>query len=277
MSIIHVNVLKVFWLLSVFSVLIFFAGTEEHHRSGILSALQRSLSKEYKVVHDGSMMTKCKHGTSSNLGLALVKYGSNFKESAVKGSCSFCSTDSLLLENTCAQSAEESSADGGEGTSMAIVPVQKLEGASSSISLLMKELPELKSGWSFLRRFMSSHRKAFDRPSLRQISVVQWEMQLPSRSCLSISDSDEMKSCFRCNQGQYSELNKENGAIVPVGNETVSCPSSPSASTRSLPEELEGLHEKYSATCRLFQYEELVLATSKFKPGLFLSLSLTNL
>lgn len=233
-------------------------GTEEHHRNSILCSLQKS-SEERKIGHGSNLMVTCKHNSSAHSELALIKFGSDFKDSTTKkDTCSICSRYSLLLENTCKQTVEKSYADGGKDNSMAIVPVQKLEGESSSKSLLMRKLPELRPGWSLHRRAISSYQEAFDSPSVKQITV--------NKNCLSVSSSDAIQGCLHYNHVQSSELNGENGAIVPVDKEIWSPPLSPSSTRRSLPEELEGLHDMYSATCRLFQYEELLLATSKFKP-----------
>nr|KAJ0223150.1 hypothetical protein LSAT_V11C200059590 [Lactuca sativa] len=78
--------------------------------------------------------------------------------------------------------------------------------------------------------------------------MVQWAMRLPSRHCFEITNSDSQ------NYDQNDGI-PENGAIVCVDHDSI-----------LLPKELEGLHEKYSATCRLFQYRELLSATSNFKP-----------
>ncbi|KAK2981328.1 hypothetical protein RJ640_017004, partial [Escallonia rubra] len=199
-------------------------------------------------------------GTTGNLELALLKAGPDCRETVLKQNCSICS-DSVLPENTCAKHIEEYSENGDEDNSMAIVPVQQLEAASSSISLLIRELPELRPGWPLLHRAISSNKS-----SGRKISVVQWAMRLPSRPCLSIASSEETQSSYDAENDQSSELDGETGAIVPVGNENAYAPSSPSSSLRSLPKELEGLHEKYSATCRLFEYQELLSATLNFKP-----------
>ncbi|KAK1361423.1 putative receptor-like serine/threonine-protein kinase [Heracleum sosnowskyi] len=225
-------------------------GTEEHRRNNILCSLQKSSSEECRIGNE------CKHNSSAHSELALIKFGFDFKESTTKkDACSICSRYSLLLENACEQKVEKSDAD---DNSMAIVPVQKLEGASNSKVLLMRKLPELRPGWSLHRRAISSYQEAFDSPSVKQISV--------NKNCLSVSSSDASQGCHHYNHVQSPELNGETGAIVPVDKDMWSPPSSPSSTRRSLPEELEGLHEMYSATCRLFQYEELVLATSKFKP-----------
>ncbi|KAK2981473.1 hypothetical protein RJ640_017003 [Escallonia rubra] len=237
--------------------------TENHHRNGLLSAIQRSLSKNQKVLNDGNEGKPTAihyQGTTGNLELALLKAGPDCRETVLKQNCSICS-DSVLPENTCAKHIEEYSENGDEDNSMAIVPVQQLEAASSSISLLIRELPELRPGWPLLHRAISSNKS-----SGRKISVVQWAMRLPSRPCLSIASSEETQSSYDAENDQSSELDGETGAIVPVGNENAYAPSSPSSSLRSLPKELEGLHEKYSATCRLFEYQELLSATLNFKP-----------
>ncbi|CAK9177578.1 unnamed protein product [Ilex paraguariensis] len=244
-------------------------GTEDQRRNGLLNAIQRSLSKNAKVPNDDSVLKPraiCDLGSSGNLEL-LVKAGSDCTESALKQNCSICSGDSVFSVNSCAQSTNKSSANDDEDNSMAIVPVQKLEAASSSISLLIRELPELKPGWPLLRRAIVSNRQASDCSSVRQVSVVQWAMRLPSRNCLQITNSDQVQSSCDGHPDQSSELDGENGAIVPVGNETVSSPSSPNSTSGTLPTELEGLHEKYSATCRLFKYRELLSATLNFMPG----------
>lgn len=248
---------------------VFSTGAEEHHRNGILSALQSSVVKEHEILLAGSLansMLKCKHDTST--GQNLPKFGSDQNESV--SNCSICSPDCRSVDNTSALLTEDSSADGDECNSMAIVPVQKPEVSSRSLSLSRRGSPEQKPGWPLLCRAISTNwetgRTMF--PFVRQISVVQWAMRLPSRSCSSSFDSSDKQNYFQCDEGQFSELNGENGAIVPVGNRALNSPSSPSSTTKSLPEELEGLYEKYSATCRLFQYNELLSATSKFSPGL---------
>lgn len=247
-------------LLGALFLVCFSTGTEEHRRNSTLCSLQKS-SSECKIGNDSNLGLTCKHNSSVHSDLALIKFGSDFKESTTKkDTCSICSRYSLLSENACEQTVDNSDAS---DNSMAIVPVQKLEGASNSKVLLMRKLPELRPGWSLHRRAISSYQEAFDSPSVKQISV--------NKNCLSVSSSDTSQGCQHYNHVQYSELNAETGAIVPVDKEMWSPPSSPSSRRRSLPEELEGLHEMYSATCRLFQYEELVLATSKFKPGILQS------
>uniref|UniRef100_A0A5B7BMW9 Protein kinase domain-containing protein n=1 Tax=Davidia involucrata TaxID=16924 RepID=A0A5B7BMW9_DAVIN len=245
-------------------------GIEDHHWNGLLSAIQRKLGKNSKILNDGNgdmkPVTTCDQGTCGNLELALVKASSDCAETALKQNCSICSPDSVVPDNSCAQSLESSS-NGDEDCSMAIVPVQKLEAASSSISLLIRELPELRPGWPLLRRAILSNQQSSGRSSGRQISVVQWTLRLPGRHCLPIANSDQKESSCDGDEDRSSNLDGESGAIVPVGTETVIAPDSLDHSLSSLPKELEGLHEKYTATCRLFQYQELKSATLNFMPG----------
>lgn len=233
--------------------------TEDHHRNGFLGAIQRKLSKNSKILND-SNESKPDQISFGNFDLALAKSGSDRLENAVKRSCSICSPESNYANNTCTQQKEDDDVD----NSMALVPVQQPEAASSSISLLIKELPEPRPGWPLLRRAIVSNRKAL----VRKISVVEWAMRLPNRRILQITNSDEKESGGDC-EDRSCELDGESGAIVIVGNETGSVCFSPSYSSTSLPKELDGLHEKYAATCRLFKYQELLSATSNFKPGLF--------
>ena len=148
---------------------------------------------------------------------------------------------------------------------MAVVPLQKIEVASSSISMLMRELPEVRPGWPLLRRAILSNKRNSNNSSVRQISVVQWALRLPSRHFLSIDSNEKGRVCDH-DKDQSPKIDGECGAIVPVGNETLPAPASSDGISKALPKELEGLHEKYSATCRLFKYEELVSATSYFIP-----------
>ncbi|XP_074371239.1 protein kinase STUNTED-like isoform X2 [Apium graveolens] len=244
-------------------------GVEENHRNNILSALQCSSSKECNVLPDANLahpVLKCEDIICANLGQTQLKHGYDHMERV--RNCSFCLPDCHSVKNACAPSMDDSSANIDEYNSMAIVPVGKPDDSFKSQSLSKNDSSELKAGWPLLFRAVSTHWDTgrSSSPSGSQISVVQWAMRLPSRSCASSFDSSERQGYFHCDEGQFSELNGENGAIVPVGNGIQIAPSSPSTATRSLPEELDGLHEKYSATCRLFQYNELLSATSQFVP-----------
>ncbi|WRX29917.1 Protein kinase domain - like 10 [Theobroma cacao] len=250
-------------------------GSEDHKRNSLLNAIQRTmtLNKNSRVLSEGNANAETNLNSDEtndkNLEQALSKARSGSLESDPKKNCSICgSGNKLLLHNSCHQSAKESSADDANdgNQSLAIVPVQKAEATSSSISMLIKQLPEIRPGWPLLRRAVLSdlQQQVPDRSSLRQISVVQWVMRLPSRRTLFLANSDQKQE--GCTQSEYksSSFDGESGAIVPVGTENVIAPPSPDQNSRNLPKELEGLHEKYSATCRLFKYQELVSATSNF-------------
>ncbi|XP_022749060.1 probable receptor-like serine/threonine-protein kinase At5g57670 [Durio zibethinus] len=250
-------------------------GSEDQKRNSLLDAIQRTmaLNKNSKLLSEGNANAETNLNTDEtnykNLEQALLKASSGSLESALKQNCSVCgSREKLVLHNSCYQSAQESSGtDANDGDkSLAIIPVQETEAPSCSISMLIKQLPEIRPGWPLLRRAVLSdrQRQVPDRSSLRQISVVQWVMRLPSRGTLYMDNSEQKQE--GCYQSEYksSNFDGESGAIVPVGVENFIAQRSPDHNSINLPKELEGLHEKYSATCRLFKYQELLSAASNF-------------
>ena len=165
--------------------------TEDHHRNGLLRMIQGTLKKNTKVLNEGNASVSLKerfdNGTYQELEEGLAKAALDSRESAMTEKCSICESNSDLPDNCGEQSAEDSSNDGVEDKSLAIVPVQKEEAASSSISVLKKELPESKPGWPLLRRSILPDKKESERSLVRQISVVQWALRLPSRKYLYIT------------------------------------------------------------------------------------------
>ncbi|KAF3955590.1 hypothetical protein CMV_019202 [Castanea mollissima] len=244
-------------------------GTEDHHRNGLLRMIQGTLKKNTnKVLNEGNASVSLKerfdNGTYQELEEGLAKAALDSRESAMTEKCSICESNSDLPDNCGEQSAEDASNDGVEDNSLAIVPAQKQEAASSSISVLIKELPESKPGWPLLRRSILPDKKESERSLVRQISVVQWALRLPSRKYLYITNSDhKQNNCDQC-EDQSSTLDSESGAIVPVDTKTLTAPPSPEHNSSSIPKELDGLHEKHSSSCRLFKYPELLSATSNF-------------
>ncbi|KAG6388640.1 hypothetical protein SASPL_150072 [Salvia splendens] len=234
---------------------------EHNRRNGLLSALQRSFNKNIKVLNEG--------GDPIKPMLLTWGEGGCGKTDSVEQKCSICTPDSVTWHESCREAGEVPPRDEGErdmDSSLAIVPVKEQEVASGSVSLLLKGLSEVKPGWPLLRHAMVRDTSSSQIQQVRQISVVQWAMRLPSRYGLFIENSTR-KDSDSSNHDQDHQLDGESGAIVPVGNESVSVPSSPDCLSRPLPEELKGLHEKYSATCRLFKFRELELATSNFRKG----------
>ena len=166
--------------------------------------------------------------------------------------------ESILQDSSCYQAADQESYFGDDGdsekNSLAMVPVKATDAGSSMKTLHDREVTALKPGWPLLhRKISSSERKVSERSLFRRISVVQWAMQLPSRN-------------LSFDKDQFLGLDSKSGALVPV-NADIGTIASPERKSMSFPKELEGLHEKYSSTCRLFNYQELVSATSNFLPG----------
>ncbi|XP_044479294.1 probable receptor-like serine/threonine-protein kinase At5g57670 isoform X1 [Mangifera indica] len=220
-------------------------GTEDNRRNCMLDVIHRSISltkhagrlKNSQVVTDDAPNSAHKSvndtGSMMNLERALVKAGSDCLESAGKQKCPICGPAKVLPEDSYKPCEEDLCGNGGdcEGESLAIVPVQKAESPSASITLLIRQLPEARPGWPLLRQTVLTEKQAPGRSSLEKISVVQWALRLPSRQPALVTDSD------------HKQTNKN---------------------STKLPNELEGLHEKYSATCRPFKYQELLSATSNF-------------
>lgn len=241
---------------------------EHHHKNRLINVIQRTLTKNSsRVLNDSTGLratNSCRQGGYQTLGEALLKAASASAENSLKQNCSVCSPDCPLPDNSCTQAHEEPSNNNRDDNSMAIVPVQRQESGSSSITLLIKDLPEVRPGWPLLHRAILSNRQAADTSSIRKLSVVQWALCLPTRHLLCIEDADRKDLHSAADESQDPSLDEESGAIVPVNHETTSSKSSPENPPRTLPRELDGLHEKYSATCRLFKFQELLLATSSF-------------
>ncbi|KAF6167124.1 hypothetical protein GIB67_029762 [Kingdonia uniflora] len=262
-------------------------GADDHHwqPKNLLHVISRTLSKNSRL---------------SSSGVKLLKSGPN---------CSVYAPDSVLSKTHCAKSGNESSWNGGEDNSLALVPLRNEEGVSSSSSILIRNSSELRPGWPLLRQAFLPL-QTVEKSSFKKISVVQWALQLPSRCSSSALVHPDQKRII-CNfpspklDGESGaivpvgitttsppsspkldeesgaivsiritttsppsspKLDGKTGAIVPVGITTTSPPSSPEHGLKRLPEELEHLHEKYSSSCRLFSYQELMSATSNFMP-----------
>ncbi|XP_022939108.1 uncharacterized protein LOC111445110 isoform X1 [Cucurbita moschata] len=269
---------KDFWVLAVHNGKVMFEregcsvaaigdcqGKDEQRQSNLLCAVYGSSGSPHKVQRGESFASLLARdggnlgiGKDSDQGLAkAIIVGTD------KQNCSICGSESTSVE----QSADISSCDGDKhDESLAIVPVHNAEVALSSITNLIKQLPEVKPGWPLLRHVdqsgQSDRQRSSDRSMAKKISVVQWAMRLPSRSPPYPAALD-----YKTNASdQYLGLDGENGAMVLVGSEPVTSLLSPESCSETSPKELEGFHEKYSSTCRLFTYHELVTATSNFLP-----------
>jgi hypothetical protein len=234
----------------------------------LLSVVHRTISSEKKSreLNESSANGGSKDDQDSDqiLEKALMKARSNSLESIMKENCSVCGSATIFADDSSNESAEASSSDnGGDDKSLALVPVPRLEEPTSSVSTLIRQVPELKPGWPLLCRAVLPDQKESNISLVRQVCVVQWE-----QLSLSTVNSDHKQDGSDKGEDKFN-LDGESGAIVAVGMETATAPHTPHHNSRSPPKELEGLHEKYSATCRLFQYQELLSATSNFLAGLF--------
>ncbi|XP_077224745.1 protein kinase STUNTED-like isoform X2 [Tasmannia lanceolata] len=239
--------------------------------TSLFSVIHRTLSKNFKVPNsgfnedskNGKKNGQDQHdpGVDSSHSLSVeewsdcgaVAVGSNPSCYSLRQNCSVCASNMEEAPCSDARDTEE-----GNGDSLAMVPVQTLEGASSSISLLIRELPELRPGWPLICRSISPDRQASERSTVSQISVVQWAMRMPVHLDHKPMEMEDVVT-------DRPNLDGESGAIVVVGDA-----DSPGSipihddEVKHIPKELKSLHDKYSSTCRLFSYRELLSATSNF-------------
>lgn len=250
------------------------AGKSDNLRpNSLLNVFHRSISKNSKVLNDSDFAVSPKStGNASGaetLEQVLLKASDDVKETIVKHDCSFCASTTRQADNSRDNASEETSSNHDEENSLAIIPLQTDEATSGSVSPQSREMPAQQPGWPLLRCAILADRQTSDHSSGREISVVQWVMRLPSRHFLFSSITSEQKQgSLTKGEQEASSLDEESGALVLVGNETQRT-HPPDESPSSLPKELEGLHEKYSSTCRLFTYDELQAATTFFLAGAF--------
>ncbi|KAF5182931.1 Receptor-like kinase lip2 [Thalictrum thalictroides] len=261
------------------------ARIDDKRPTSLLFAIHRTLSRNSRVLSDAALLVDIEKKSHKTFGEELLRTHLDCLESASKQNSSSHKTfGEILLRNDldccenaltqncsictqnahCADQGEESSVDGSGDDSLALVPVQTEESDFSSASFCVSKYVDLKPGWPLLRQATCL------RDSMRKVSVVQWAMQLPNRhSSLVVFNPDPKQNI--CEQKEHiyhlPSLYGESGAIVPIGSNFSSPQSSFDEALNGLPEELECLHEKYSSTCRLFSYQELVSATSNFMPG----------
>lgn len=161
---------------------------------------------------------------------------------------------------------EEFPEDGNMENSLALVPVQNNETLSRSNSLVVREMSGSKLGWALLRRVLLLKQQHSEKSSGKKPSLIRRVLKIPSRQTSSVVYPDRKNNHSVTHDGHHSStLDGESGAIVPVGHK-VSFPLSPYS---SFSKDLDDLTERYSSTCRLFSYKELVLLTSNFLPGMY--------
>ncbi|KAL9265716.1 kinase STUNTED-like protein [Drosera capensis] len=229
-------------------------GKNDQQSNSMQSILGQPFS-DCKNVNSTSSMRNL--ATSKTTGLSLVKAHVSCTDNTWKQKCSICSPDS---SSSCYSSVVQTKlleySNDHKNNSLAMVPIQNLEPASSPVSVLLKQLPEPRPGWPLLRRAIVSGRADLDPCTQRQTSVIQWAMQLPSRNL-------PMSPTSTCSNDQQGH----DPSKVTVRSKSALQHSISSDKSNSLPPELEDLRVKFLPICRLFQYQELQVATSNFAPG----------
>lgn len=153
----------------------------------------------------------------------------------------------LLSENSCSRLSLSGEVD----DSMALVPYQSHAVTASN------------SGWALLRRVLLHNRKSSPL-SGKMSSVIQWIFKLQNRQELEVIYPDHDQNISANDKCQSTDLEKQNGAVVPLGDCTSIAINT--SKWETLPKELEGLSAKYSSRCRLFSFQEMQTATSNFSP-----------
>ncbi|XP_057495381.1 protein kinase STUNTED-like isoform X2 [Actinidia eriantha] len=115
--------------------------------------------------------------------------------------------------------------------------------------------PEANPGWALLRWVFLPNQKRSDKSSLKK-SIMKGVLKLPRRQSLAAVFPDHRRN--------KSDRN-EDDSLISFSDIALS-PSSPGYCLKSHSKELKELAEKYSSACRLFSYQELLHATSNFKP-----------
>lgn len=172
---------------------------------------------------------------SPNVAIEAAKIGNTFSPARTSSRWTRTNRTSSL------QSPESLCVD----NSLALVPVPTNKTDSGS--------PESGPGWQFLRRNWTkvSAKKA----------VLQWVSKLRGRDSAAVAYLDRKRSDSGCDEDCSSSID---------GSELMQSPLSPCVGSNNVPEELEGLHEKYSSTCRLFTYKEVLSITSNFASGIII-------
>ncbi|XVF14871.1 hypothetical protein REPUB_Repub09cG0098200 [Reevesia pubescens] len=184
------------------------------------------------------------------------KSGLFSRQKTLKKNCAACASNLKLPENSNAQLPEELPGNGSVDNMLALVPFH----SSEDNSIMVRKLPVSRPGWSFLRGVFLPKRHHSENSSAKN-SVVQRVLELPSQHSSAVVYPDQRQNHSDKKNNHSFDLDGENGAIVPVGCEAIRL-----LSRCYFPKELQHLPEKYSSSCRLFSYQELLDATSNFMP-----------
>ncbi|KAH0900236.1 hypothetical protein HID58_049804 [Brassica napus] len=227
---------------------------QEVKSCGATSLIVGSSKRHHTIRSSASLAKYCARNLAKDVSVFAVKSaeGSHMKlpslvsaspnvaiEAAKIGNTFSPARTSSRWTRTSRTSSVQSPESLGVDNSLALVPVPTNKTDSGS--------PESGPGWHFLRRNWTkvSAKKA----------VLQWVSKLRGRDSAAVAYLDRKRSDSGCDEDCSSSID---------GSELMQSPLSPCVGSNNVPEELEGLHEKYSSTCRLFTYKEVLSITSNF-------------
>lgn len=262
--------------------------------NGLLGSLSRSGSKNSKIFNGGTLKQPLliAEGTGKNESIQNHQdlrpdccgtvIDNILPDSSPSKSCSICEPDYVSREEPpCSEGQRPSVSHCGPPTeeagqnSLAMVPIESSDSdaGSSFNSTLTLDLPTMRPGWPLLHRAIPHSWQAMETSHVREVSVVEWAMQLPTRhSIAEVSPDHKPMNAELTTRTPATDslqgganLNGDSGEIVGIGNAT--SPSSDNSKPNNPANELEYLHKKYSSVCRFFSYPELQSATSNFSSG----------
>ncbi|KAG2254955.1 hypothetical protein Bca4012_102150 [Brassica carinata] len=207
---------------------------EDVRKNNLLNVLQRSvtLTTTSKVVSHSEEVSKEDESCGQSLKQALV--------AARSESCSVCGS----INDTTARASDRSEDDDDK-----CLKAKEIVSEKGSTAMLVRKQPEARPGWPLLRRAFTSAAQ----PITSHRPTSQWALKLPPRSSKQIGhDSSD---------STLSSLN----AITTKKSSSDNSPRKPS-------KELEGLYERFSSTCQVFKYKELVSVTSDFSTDNFIGI-----
>ncbi|XP_004289287.1 PREDICTED: probable receptor-like serine/threonine-protein kinase At5g57670 [Fragaria vesca subsp. vesca] len=177
------------------------------------------------------------------------------EKKSLQTKCQNCEGGSVLLDNSGTQLPGDETKD----ESLALVPFQ-------SLNSVKNQRPHcFKPGWSILR-WTFLRRQQHKEKSPEKTSVLG-RFSKPLSSHTSAVVHPDQKHSNSSQDGDHSSMpDGISEATVSLGSNESFPPLTPNHGMESLPEEFLELCKKYSSSCRLFSYEELLLATSNFLP-----------
>ncbi|KAE9602764.1 putative protein kinase RLK-Pelle-RLCK-VI family [Lupinus albus] len=173
--------------------------------------------------------------------------------------CECCTWGLASLENSATKLSQGFTNGYEEESSLALIPIQKLDDVPSD-SVVVCKSNRSKPAWSLLRKvFLPKNHK--QKSPVENSPVFQQASRQPN--CHS-SDVVHQDNKLKTGQNDNSTLDGESGAIVPFGSDDIILPPSLCSDLSGLAKDLLVLREKYSSTCRLYSFQELVSATANF-------------